>query len=124
MKIIKILILNLAAVICFTIAGCKSVTVEDAATVVMDSGGHIYVGGKYTGLKKMVKQLKREGYGKDYKIIIQIPQNTSQNALRAIGRELVSNGYPRFFFRHERKAKVLLGPDPMRDGIQETVPYR
>jgi len=124
MKLIRILILNLVAVLCFTTAGCKSMAVENAATVVMDSGGYIYVGGKFTGLKKMVKQLKHEGYSRDYTIIVQIPQNTSQRALSAIGRELASNGYPHFLFRHERKAKVLLGPDPMRDGIQETVPHR
>jgi hypothetical protein len=94
-------------------SGCRTVSVDTGPTVVMNNQGRIFVKGKYTGLKKMVKQLKEEGFPKKSTITVQIPENTSQNALKAISRELASNGYTHFLFMHARKPSVQLGPDPL-----------
>jgi hypothetical protein len=85
----------------------------------MHKQGRIFVGDKYTGLKKMIKQMKADGIEKGDYITIQIPNNTSKNALTAIGRELASNGYSHILFKHELKPMAEVGPDPLIKHLYE-----
>ena len=95
------------------------VLVKQAPTVKLTQRGRIYVGDKYTGLKKMVKQIKANGVKKDQRIVVQIPRNTSQNALKAIGRELASNGYVHVLFKQELLSSTDVGPDPLIKHLYE-----
>jgi actin-like ATPase involved in cell morphogenesis len=121
-------------------AGCVTVSVtDDKPAVTLTNKGRIYVGDKYAGLKNMVRELKSAGYEKayakakkreveacknrknsdskhcetKYRIVVQIPRNTSQNALKAISRELASAGYDHILFKQERTAIAQVGPDPL-----------
>jgi len=102
-----------------TVTGCTTVKVEAGPTIRMTKEGRIYVGDEYTGLKKMIKQLKSDGIKKDNLVTIQIPKNTSQNALKAIGRELASNGYTHILFKHELKPMSVVGSDPLIKHLYE-----
>lgn len=89
----------------------KSVTRKEVS-IRLSSEGRIYVGDKYTGLKKMVKQLKADGAKKSDRIIIHIPKHTSPESIKAIGRKLASNDYVHILFKQEQKASVIMGSDP------------
>jgi hypothetical protein len=103
------------------VSGCSTVRVvkEVEPTIHMTKQGRIYVGDEYTGLKKMVKTLKSKGIKKDDRITIEIPKNTSENALKAIGRELASNGYVHILFKHKIEPFVEVGPDPLIKHLYE-----
>ncbi len=90
----------------------KSVTRKEVS-VRLASDGRIYVGDRYTGLKKMTKQLKADGAKKTDRIIIYIPRHTSPKAMKSIGRELASNGYAHILFKQEQKPTVIIGHDPL-----------
>jgi hypothetical protein len=75
--------------------------------------GRIYVGDTYTGLAKLSAQLKKDGFKTQDQITVQIPQNTSPNALAAISKELANNGFRRFIFSKPRKTVVEKGVDPL-----------
>jgi hypothetical protein len=83
------------------------------AQVRLSQDGRIYVGDTYTGLAKLSAQLKKNGFKTQEQITIEIPQNTSPNALSAIGQELASNGFRRFIFSKPRKTVVEKGVDPL-----------
>jgi len=89
----------------------KSVTRKEVS-VRLSSEGRIYVGDRYTGLKKMVKQLKADGAKKSDRIIIYIPTHTSPESMKAIGRKLASNNYVHILFKQEQKPSVIIGSDP------------
>ena len=144
MKLIKKLLLCLTMSALFITQGCHTVTVRKGPVIVMDEKGRIYVRGKHTGLKDMVKRLKAEGYEpesdlkatkrgrtnhrsqpshnglgrKTYGLTIQVPQNVSKNALRAISSELASHGYTHIAFVQKLKPTVELGADPILKGVQ------
>ena len=83
------------------------------AQVRLSQDGRIYVGDTYTGLAKLSAQLKKNGFKTQEQITIEIPQNTSPNALSAIGQELASHGFRRFVFSKPRKTVVEKGVDPL-----------
>jgi len=85
------------------------VSVISVFSVRLSPQGQIYVGDRYTGLKKMVKQLKADGAKPDDRIVIIIPARTSPKALKAIGRELATNGYGYTHFEHEKKSAIVKG---------------
>ncbi len=87
--------------------GSKEISVR------LSNEGRIYVGDRYTGLKKLVKQLKANGARKEDRIVINIPNHTSPNALKGIGRELASNGYSHILFKQEHKPSVKKGRSPL-----------
>lgn len=83
------------------------VTTIKVYNVRLSPQGRIYVGDKYTGLKKMVKQLKTEGANTNDRIAISIPANTSQKALTAIGRELATNGFGYIHFEQKNESATV-----------------
>lgn len=83
------------------------------AQIRLTEEGKIYVGEAYTGLSKMITQLKKDGIRPKEQITVEIPENTSPNAISAIGRELASNGFRRFVFSKPRKTVVEKGMDPL-----------
>ncbi len=91
----------------------RTITHKKEVSVKLSNEGRIYVGNRYTGLKKMVKQLKANGAKKEDRIVINIPKNTSPNALKSIGRELASNGYGHILFKQEHKPSAEIGLDPL-----------
>ncbi len=98
-----------------TLIGCASpraATANDAQVRLTDDG-RIYVGKTYTGLTKLTAQLKALGVKSETRIKVEIPHNTSSNAIIAIGRELASSGYPRFVFSKPRRASAEKGADPL-----------
>jgi biopolymer transport protein ExbD len=119
MKYINRLFIAVIFSLVITVTGCTTVKVEKGPTIRMTQQGRIYVGDKYTGLKKMIKQLKSDGIKTSDYITIQIPNNTSKNALTAIGRELASNGYSHILFKHEVKPVSKVGPDPLIKHLYE-----
>ena len=82
-------------------------------TVTLSDDGRIYVGKKYTGLTKLVAELKTKGIKPDTRIIIEIPENTSPNAITSISRELIKHGYRRYVFNKPVKAVAERGLDPL-----------
>jgi len=121
MKKFKIISLFVVIAVFVSAAGCSTVRVvkEAEPTIHMTKQGRIYVGDEYTGLKKMVKTLKSTGIKKDDRITIEIPKNTSENALKAIGRELASNGYVHILFKQKLEPFVEVGPDPLIKHLYE-----
>jgi len=95
----------------------KSVTRKEVS-VRLSSEGRIYVGDKYTGLKKLVKQLKADGAKKSDRIIIHIPKHTSPEAMKSIGRKLASNNYVHILFKQEKKTSVIIGSDPFVEDLR------
>lgn len=95
--------------------GCASTPASGTSEthVRLTDDGRIYVGNTYTGLSKLVSQLKRDGIEQQTRIMIEIPNNTAPSALSAIGRELASNGYRRFVFSKPRKAVAKKSVDPI-----------
>jgi hypothetical protein len=93
---------------CATLGGSSS-----EPTVRLSNDGRIYVGQTYTGLTKLVSRLKADGIKSSERIIIEIPQNTSNNAISAISRELSSKGYRRFVFNKPLAATAQKGLDPL-----------
>ena len=83
-----------------------------SATVTLSNDGRIHVGTKYTGLRKLVAQLKANGIKPATRIMIEVPQDTSSNAIAAITRELSNNGYRRLVFSKPRRATAEKGSDP------------
>jgi biopolymer transport protein ExbD len=82
-------------------------------TVRLSDEGRIYVGKKYTGLTKLASELKSKGIKTNVRIIIEIPHNTSPDAIAAISRELVRHGYRRYLFNKPQKATAEKGLDPL-----------
>jgi biopolymer transport protein ExbD len=121
MKSLRIISLFVVIAVFVSVTGCSSVRVvkEAGPTIHMTKKGRIYVGDEYTGLKKMVKTLKSKGIKKDDRITIEIPENTSKNALKAIGRELASNGYVHILFKHKVEPFAEVGPDPLIKHLYE-----
>jgi len=94
--------------------GCATLGASNKEpTVRLSDEGRIYVGETYTGLTKLVSQLKADGIKPGSRITIEIPQNTSQNAITAISRELLSKGYRRSVFSKPLKATAEKGVDPL-----------
>ncbi len=95
--------------------GCVSAQASriDEFDVRLTPDGRIYVGDTYTGLAKLAAQLKANGVKRETQITIQIPHNTSPDAISSIGRELASSGYRRFVFSKPRRAVVEKGADPL-----------
>ena len=82
-------------------------------TVRLSNEGRIYVGKKYTGLTKLVTELKSRGIKPNTRIVIEIPHNTSPDAIAAISRELIRHGYRRYVFNKPVKAVAEKGLDPL-----------
>jgi biopolymer transport protein ExbD len=87
-------------------------------TVRLSQTGRIYVGEKYTGLRKLVSELKSSGISKKTRIVVEIPDNTSADALASISKELRKGGYRRFCFTKPRKATAERGVDPFLKHMQ------
>lgn len=99
--------------------GCTSLDGSDREpTIRLSSSGRIYVEKKYTGLKRLVAQLKADGIKPSQRIVISVPRNTSPKAMQAISRKLLSNGYRRFIFQKPRKATAKKGADPLLKHMQ------
>jgi len=82
-------------------------------TVRLSTEGRVYVGKRYTGLAKLGSELKAKGIKPDTRIVVEIPHNTSPDALAAIAKELMRNGYRRYVFNKPRKAVAEKGYDPL-----------
>jgi biopolymer transport protein ExbD len=82
-------------------------------TVKLSNEGRIYVGKKYTGLTKLVTELKSRGIKPNTRIVIEIPHNTSPDAIEAIAKELLRHGYRRYVFNKPVKAVAEKGLDPL-----------
>ena len=82
-------------------------------TVRLSNEGRIYVGKKYTGLTKLIPELKAQKIKPDTRIMIEVPHNTSPNTLAAISRELLKHGYRRYVFNKPVKAVAEKGLDPL-----------
>ena len=109
-----IFIVSIACILEFT-QGCTTGQVGGKeVSVRLSNEGRIYVGERYTGLKKMVKQLKADGTKKEDRIVIYIPPHTSQKAMTSIGRELASNGYPHILFKQEQRPSITIGHPPLK----------
>jgi biopolymer transport protein ExbD len=108
-----ILLFVIAAAILPTLGCATAGRNPGSATVTLSHDGRIYVGTKYTGLRKLAAQLKADGIKPTTRIMVEIPQDTSPNAMSAIGRELSSNGYRRFAFSKPRRALSVKGSNPL-----------
>jgi len=100
--------------------GCASAGGSGGADihVRLNQDGRIYVGETYTGLPGMAAQLRKDGVKAQTMIMVEIPQNTSPDAMSAIGRELASNGYRLFIFSKPRKAVAEKGVDPLLKNLR------
>lgn len=88
------------------------------AHVRLSDEGRIYVGKTYVGLSGLAAQLKNDGVKLQTRIMVEIPQNTSPDAMSAIGRALASNGYRRFMFSKPQKTVAEKGLDPLLKNLQ------
>jgi uncharacterized protein (DUF362 family) len=70
-------------------------------TVKLSNEGRIYVGKKSRGIKPNTR------------IVIEIPHNTSPDAIEAIAKELLRHGYRRYVFNKPVKAVAEKGLDPL-----------
>jgi biopolymer transport protein ExbD len=116
------LFINLLIVsIMLTAGGCASAQVlkPAGAHVRVTSTGGIYVGKDATSLKKLAKQLKKNGIKPGTQIIIEIPTKTPPRALTAITQELANNGYRRILFSKPRKATAEKGEDPLLKDLRK-----
>jgi len=82
-------------------------------TVRLSNEGRIYVGKRYTGLAKLAGELKAKGIKPETRIVIEVPHNTSPDALAAIAKELMRNGYRRYVFNKPRTTTAEKGYDPL-----------
>jgi biopolymer transport protein ExbD len=108
-----ILLFVIAAAILPTLGCATAGRNTGSATVTLSNDGRIHVGTTYTGLRKLVAQLKANGITPATRITVEIPQNTSPNAIAAITRELSNNGYRRLIFSKPRRAISVKGSDPL-----------
>ena len=109
-------IILLLAVACMALPCQNSITLwgkTTTPTVRLSNEGRIYVGKKYTGLTKLVTELKSRGIKPNTRIVIEIPHNTSPDAIAAISRELIRHGYRRYVFNKPVKAVAEKGLDPL-----------
>ena len=114
MKVILSSLFVVASCILLPSMGCATIGGGSAEpTVRLSNDGRIYVGKTYTGLTRLVSHLKANKVKPGERISIEIPHNTSQNAISAIGRELSSKGYRRFAFNKPLKASSQKGLDPL-----------
>lgn len=107
--------------ICLMIAtlltgGCASMRVIETRDeeIRLSSQGRLYVGDTLVALNTLGGELRKRGYSADQQITIEIPHNTSPNAITAIGRELAAHGYRRVIFSKPRQTIVEKGDDPFR----------
>ncbi len=114
------LMLTALLLLVIPLTGCASPLSDSSqATVRLSKEGRIFVGDTYTGLRKMVKQLKADGVSKRTKITIEIPDNTSPKAMKSIAKTLSKGGYKRILFIKPRKVSAETGLDPILRRIQE-----
>lgn len=66
--------------------------------------GIIYIGDRETPLRQLARQLRRAGYVQTDAIHVSIPDNTPQNIMMAVSRELASKGFRRIIFTKPPKA--------------------
>lgn len=82
-------------------------TVEAAAPRRMDvrlsKEGRIFVEDEYTGIKGMVKAIKKRKADRRTTIYIEIPENTSPAAMKQITSALASESFGRIIFTKPRK---------------------
>jgi biopolymer transport protein ExbD len=81
-------------------------------TIRMNEQGQIYVGDTKTGLKGLVRHLKRKGYPTSTHVTIEIPQNASSDAMKKIGQTLAAGQYFSMHFTRPRVATAVKAPHP------------
>ncbi len=113
----KTRLLILLLVTCGTLLPCQNVEAfwrkKQTPIVRLSDEGRIYVGKKYTGLTKLASELKSQKIKTSARITIEIPHNTSPDAITAISRELIRHGYRRYLFNKPVKATAEKGLDPL-----------
>lgn len=88
-------------------------------SVTLREDGRIYVEDVYTGLSNLAPHLKKLGCGGATRITVEIPANTSSNAMAQISRELRTAGFGRFLFAKPRRAIAVVGDDPLLKRFKE-----
>jgi hypothetical protein len=71
--------------------------------VKLSNEGRISVEGQYTGIKGMVKAIKKLKADKRTTIYVEIPENTSPAAMKQISSKLASQSFGRMIFTKPRK---------------------
>lgn len=77
---------------------------QSHGTIRITTKGEIFVGERQTNLKRMAKELRKQGIKRDETIRVTVPPNVPKRALVAISRELVSKGYTKVLFAKPPKA--------------------
>jgi biopolymer transport protein ExbD len=75
-------------------------------TIRISTQGKIYIADEEVPLRKMAKQLKKEGIKPEQPVYVSIPDRTPKKALVAVSKELASNGYRRVIFTKPPKTSA------------------
>jgi biopolymer transport protein ExbD len=85
---------------------------QKPAAVRISEQGIIYIGDRETPLRQLSRQLRRAGYEQTDAIHISIPEQTPQDVMTAVSRELASKGFRRIIFTKPPKATAETDPIP------------
>ena len=79
-------------------------------SVTLTNNHRVVIDDKAYPLEELGKRLKKSGATPEDEIRIHIPQDTPVDALNQMTRDLIANGYRKFFFMKPRRAEAVVEP--------------